>query len=121
MSFLIHYLDNFLTMGPPSSSICQYNLDTIIHICNYLGVPLAFEKVEGPSTTLPFLGNTLDTMKMEARLPEGKLDKLKDEVAQWVTYKKVTKQAILSLVGSLQHGTKVQDSPVTLRKIPCLL
>ena len=104
VSFLIHYLDDFITMGPPSSSICQNNLDTIIHICNYLGVPLAFEKVERPSTTLPFLGITLDTMKMEARLPEGKL---KDKVAQWVTYKKVTKRAILSLVGSLQHATKV--------------
>ena len=107
VSFLIHYLDDFITMGPPSLSICQNNLDTIIHICNYLGVPLAFEKVERPSTTLPFLSITLNTMKMEARLPEGKLGKLKDKVAQWVTYKKVTKRAILSLVGSLQHATKV--------------
>ena len=107
VSFLIHYLDDFLTMGPSSSSSCQYNLDTIIQICNYLGVPLALEKVEGPSTTLPFLGITLDTIKMEARLPEDKLGKLKDEVAQWVTYKKVTKRAILSLVESLQHATKV--------------
>ena len=43
-SFLIHYLDNYLTMGPPSSSCCQHNLCTIIQICNHLGVPLALEK-----------------------------------------------------------------------------
>ena len=30
VSFLIHYLDDFLTMGPPSSLTCQHNLDTII-------------------------------------------------------------------------------------------
>ena len=107
VSFLIHYLDDFLTMGPSSSSSCQHNLDAIIEICNYLGVPLALEKVEGPSSALPFLGIMLDTIKMEARLPNDKLDKLKDEVAQWTTYKKVTKRAILSLVGSLQHATKV--------------
>ena len=84
VSFLIHYLDDFLTMGPPSSSCCQHNLDTIIKICNYLGVPLALEKIAGPSTTLPFLGIELDTIKLEARLPEDKLCKLQEQVSQWV-------------------------------------
>ena len=65
VSFLIHYLDDFLTMGPPSSPTYQRNLDTL---CNYLGVPLALEKVEGPSTALPFLGIELDTIRMEAWL-----------------------------------------------------
>jgi len=58
LTFLIHYLDDFLTMGPPSSQTCQQNLDTLVHICNYLGVPLALEKVEGPSTALLFLDIT---------------------------------------------------------------
>ena len=57
VSFLIHYLDDFLTMGPPSSPTCQHNLDTLVQICNYLGVPLALEKVEGPSISLPFFGH----------------------------------------------------------------
>ena len=71
--FLIHYLDDFLTMGPPSSPTCQYNLDTLVQIYNYLKVPLALEKVAGPSTALPFLGIELDTIQMEARLPEARL------------------------------------------------
>jgi len=72
VSFLVHYLDNFLTMVPPPpvSPTCLNNLDTLIQICDYLAVPLALEKVEGPATTLPFLGIVLDTVKMEARLPE---------------------------------------------------
>ena len=74
-------LRRFLTMGPSSSSSCQHNLDTIIKICNYLAVPLVLEKVESPSSALPFLGIMLDTIKMEARLPNDKLGKLKDEVA----------------------------------------
>ena len=80
--FLIRYLDDFSTMRPPSSSCCQHNLDTIIQISNHLGVPLALEKIEGPSTTLSFLGIMLDTIKMEARLPKDKLCKINEQVSQ---------------------------------------
>ena len=70
---LLHYLDDFLTVGPPNSNICQQNLDTIKQVCDILGVPLALEKVEGPATSLSFLGITLDTVTMEAKLPPEKL------------------------------------------------
>ena len=33
VSYLIHYLDDFLTMGLPSSLTCRRNLDTIIQLC----------------------------------------------------------------------------------------
>ena len=104
VSYLIHYLDDFLTIGPP---ICQNNLDKLVHICNYLGVPLALEKVEGPPTALPFLGIILDTVTMEARLPQEKLVKLKKEVTEWVGRTDSRKREIFSLVRSLQHATKV--------------
>ena len=63
---LLHYLNDFLTIGPPMSIRCQQNLDTIKRVCTQLGVPLAAGKVEGPTTSLPFLGITINTMKMEA-------------------------------------------------------
>ena len=63
----LHYLDDYLTMGPPHSHTCQQNLDTIKQICDILGVPLALENVEGPTTCLSFLGITLDTTAMEPR------------------------------------------------------
>ena len=44
---------------------------------------------------------------MEARLPEEKLRKLQEEVSQWVGRTSARKQEILSLVGSLQHVTKI--------------
>ena len=74
---LIHYLDDFLTMGPPDSSTCQRNLDIFIQLCRDLSVPLAAEKIEGPSTSLTFLVITLDTKKMEIRLPSEKLQCIK--------------------------------------------
>ena len=53
-TFLLHYLDDFLTIGPPTSDICKTNLIIITRTCKELGVPLAIEKIEGPATSLPF-------------------------------------------------------------------
>ena len=36
---------------------------------------MAQDKTQGPDTTFPFLGITLDTLKLEARLPQDKKDK----------------------------------------------
>ena len=61
---LLHYLDDFLTLGPPDSDACHHNLTTLKLLCHRLGVPLALEKVEGPATSLPFLGIILDSERV---------------------------------------------------------
>ena len=104
---LLHYLDDFLTLGPPQSDACHHNLNTLIHLCHRLGVPLALEKVEGPTTCLPFLGIILDSEHMEVRLPDDKLARIQGLLATWLDKKKATKREILSLVGLLQHAAKV--------------
>ena len=106
----LHYLDDFLTVGPPQSSLCQQNLDTIQQVCEWLGIPLALDKVAGPSTSLNFLGITLDTVRMEARLPVDKLRRTREQIGSWMQKKKATKREILSLVGVLQHATKIVRS-----------
>ena len=104
---LLHYLDDFLTLGPPQSDVCHHNLNTLIHLCHQLGVPLALEKVEGPTACLPFLGIILDSERMEVRLPDDKLARIQGLLATWLDKKKATKREILSLVGLLQHAAKV--------------
>ena len=103
----LHYLDDFLLIGPPHSLEYQQNLNTFIQLCTNLGVPLASEKIEGPSTSLTFLGITLDTANTEIRLPQDKLLRIKASLTKWVGKKTATKRQILSLVGLLQHATKV--------------
>ena len=44
MPNLMHYLDDFLTMGYPNSLECQRNLDTLIQVCRLLNVPLATQR-----------------------------------------------------------------------------
>ena len=64
-----------------------------------LGIPLALEKVEGPSDSLTYLGITLDTQNMHACFPDDKLQWIRQQVGIWLSQKKATKREILSLVG----------------------
>jgi len=107
VSYLIHYLDDYLTMGPPGSQVCQQNLNIFTSLCAELGVPLAEEKLEGPATSLSFLGIILDTEHLEIKLPADKLARIKQLLISWLPKKKATKRQILSLVGTLHHATKV--------------
>ena len=49
----------------------------------------------------------IDTAAMEIRLPDDKLQRIHQELVTWMGKKKATKHNILSLVGLLQHATKV--------------
>ena len=94
-------------MGPPASTVCQNNVNIFLSLCAELGVPLATDKLEGPSTSLSFLGIILDTNHMEIRLPPNKLIRMQELLTTWLPWKKARKREILSLVGTLQHATKV--------------
>jgi len=107
ISHLIHYLDDYLTMGPLESMVCQQNLNTFTSICADLGVSLAADKLEGSLTSLCFLGIILDTKHMEIRLPADKLARIKQLLISWIPRKKARKRQTFSLVGSLHHATKV--------------
>ena len=102
---VMHYLDDFLTMAPPDSSMCANNFQIIKDTCSKLGVSLDLEKIKGPSQCLTFLGITLDTQLMQARLPDDKLSQVCNEVAAWLSCKNAAKGQILSLIGLLQNAT----------------
>jgi hypothetical protein len=105
--FIIHYLDNFLVMGSPASSDCAAALDKLRAIFDRLGLPVAEEKLEGPVTSLVFLGFTLDTRLLEVRLPAVKLKELQDLLHQWCGRKVCTRKELESLTGKLAHAARV--------------
>ena len=47
---ILHYLDDFFLVGKPDSPECERSLHTLMHLCSDLGVPLAQDKVEGPTS-----------------------------------------------------------------------
>ena len=91
VTFFTHYLDDFLMFGPTDSPVCQHNLNTFTEVCNELGIPLATEKLKGPSTSLTFLGIILDTHCMEIYLPKDKLQCILQELSSWLHRKTDTK------------------------------
>ena len=71
-----HYLDDFFSWVPPSSSVAAEALRVTIPFCSELGLSAALDKVAGPSTFITFLGIMIDSLKQEIRLPEAKLAQL---------------------------------------------
>ncbi len=118
VSMVTHYLDDYITLGPPESSECEQNLAEIIKTCEYTGTPLEAEKCEGPTPVLTFLGMELDSLLMEVRLPQDKLIRLKQLLADWSCRKAGKKRDLLSLIGYLQHASKaVRQGRSFLRRL----
>ena len=107
VSNLWYYLDDYITCGGPNTDDCQYHLDVLLETCRRLGVPLAAGKLEGPTPLIVFLGILIDTIAGELRLPEEKLQLLKQSLADWLKRKRCTKRELLSIAGQLQHAAKV--------------
>ena len=107
VSILLHYLDDFLTMGRELLLECWNNLEKLVQLCQRLGLPLKWQKLECPATILVFLGILLDTQKMEMHLPEEKLRELRLLIQKWLSRKSGKKHEILSLIGKLSHAAKI--------------
>lgn len=103
---IIHYLDDFCG-GGGSEVEARRILASILDTFEELGVPVAPEKVEGPSTSIKFLGLIVDTIAMEVRLPVDKLSALQTLVADFLSKKaKCTLQELQSLIGSLNFACR---------------
>ena len=104
---LLHYLDDFLLVGPPGQPTCQESMTTMMQLCERLGVPVATEKCEGPATCITFLGIVLDSSLQQLRLPPEKLQEISSLTRSWLGLHKVTKRELLSLIGKLSFAAKV--------------
>ena len=82
VDFVVHYLDDFLVMGAPGSDECAAALRKLLDVFQRLGLPVALNKLEGPSSKLVFLGLELDSRALEVRLPQHKLEELKELIKQ---------------------------------------
>ena len=103
----MHYLDDYFTVGPAHSSVCAHNVKTILHVASQVGIPLAPNKLEGPTTRLVFLGILIDTNSMETSLPDDKLHELISELQSWSTRNKCLKRELLSLIGKLNFECRI--------------
>ena len=111
ISYVAHFLDDFLIIEPenpitPNQS-CKESLTSMCLTFKALNIPLATGKTEGPSQVLEFLGIILDSRRMEARLPEDKVVRLKEELHFWLAKRSATLVQLQSLIGVLNFACKV--------------
>ena len=103
----LHYLDDFLLVGPAGQDHCQNYVRAMLALCGNLCVPVAMDKLEGPASTLTFLGITLDTVNQELRLPADKLREISQAVTDWLGCRTATERELLSLIGKLAFAARV--------------
>ena len=104
---LIHYLDEFLIVRTSGSDQCASSVQRTLAICDRLGIPVALDKLEGPSTTMTFLGIELDLVSQVLSLPSDKVSNITTTVCNWLGGRTATKRELLSLTGKLSFATKV--------------
>ena len=107
LTHLLHYLDDFLTAGPPHSDVCANNLRTMLAFCDKINAPIKPSKVEGPTTSLTFLGIHINTVSMEASITSDRKQSLLQELQNLHCRHKCTKRELLSLIGKLSFSCKV--------------
>ncbi|XP_061574443.1 uncharacterized protein LOC133441046 [Cololabis saira] len=93
-------------LSPPSSPPAS-GLVTLTSVFSELGVPLSAEKTEGPSTSLEFLGITLDTDLFQASLPTEKLNRISLLISNFLLAPGCTKRQLLSLLGHLNFAMRI--------------
>ena len=102
-----HYLGDFLLVGPAGQDHYQNSVRAMLALCCNLGIPVALDKLEGPASTLTFLGITLDTVNQELRLPADKLGDILQAVTKSLGPRTTTKRELISLIGKLAFAARV--------------
>ena len=77
LQHVLHILDDFLVIEP-SRTQCLTSFSTLLRVFMSLQAPLVASKTLGPSQVLEFMGIELDSVRMEARLPEDKLTRTRE-------------------------------------------
>ena len=107
VSHILHYLDNFLIAGPPNPNACANNLHSMLILCDKINGPIKPSKVEGPTTSLTFLGIQINIISMEASIISERKQSLLQDLQFLYSRHNCTKRELLSLIGNLSFSCKV--------------
>ncbi|OWA55484.1 hypothetical protein BV898_19870 [Hypsibius exemplaris] len=114
----LHYMDDFFIAGAPDTTDCNIAVSYLTALADDIGLPLAPEKTMGPTTTLPFLGIMIDSVKRTLSIPTEKVTDIIGEIQVFSNRKYATKREILSLVGGLAFATKcIPAGRIFLRRL----
>lgn len=104
---IVHYLDDFMVMGPSASGACGQALKELVSMFKEFGVPLEPGKTVGPATCMSFLRIEIDTVMGECRLPEDKVQAFSQAIDSALAVAKVTLHQLQVLVGQLNFALRI--------------
>ena len=98
------------------------SFDSLGEILEDVGVEESKKKAVSPTTLMEYLGIEFDTIKMEMRVSQVKLQELKQDLSSWKKKKVASKQELQSLLGKLMWVSKcVKFSRVFVSRIIALV
>lgn len=104
---LVHYLDDFSFVGRAGSGDCLQLLRSFMSVCAELGIPLAHEKTEGPSSVLTFLVVDLDMVRGCSCLSLVKLEKLQELIGACLSAKRLFLRKLQVIICHLNFACHV--------------
>jgi hypothetical protein len=102
---LCHYIDDFLLVSDKEAAASE--LKQLLDLFHRLGLPVSIEKLEGPITSLMFLGIQVDSLSMTASLSSDRLKQLQEQAEVWAMRSSCTRRELQSWVGLLSFAAKV--------------
>lgn len=99
---MLAFLDDFAGCeNSHAQATLAYN--TFLQLAAALGLQLALEKCQAPSTKMQWLGYSINTKDMYIAIPPDRLEQVLQECHSWMDKKRASRTSIQSLVGKLVH------------------
>ena len=103
---IVVYLDDFLIVEKDLER-CLMAQRCLLALLRELGFSIAWEKVEGPSQTITFLGVVIDSVNDLLLLPQQKLCEFEELVKELLGKKRISLKKLQSLAGKLNWASSV--------------
>ena len=103
---VIHILDDFF-IAERNKLDCLTSFSTLLRVFMSLKAPVVASKTIGPSREIEFMGIILDSVRMEARLPQDKLIRINQSLNSFKNRRSVRLVELQSLIGTLHFACKV--------------
>lgn len=99
---VLAFLDDFAGCEI-SQQRAQLAYNTFLQLTRSLGLKLATEKCQEPTSTMQWLGYDIDTSLMSVSIPQDRLRQVLGECTLWLAKTRASRSMIQSLVGRLIH------------------
>ena len=106
-SGMSHLIDDFFFIAPAGSNKCLQDVKNFEQLCKRIGVSIKTAKTIYPTASLTIYGIEVDSVLMEARLPQDKLINLRAILSQTRSKQKIKLKDLQSLIGHLNFACNV--------------